>query len=739
MDVVVLKEEEVELLEKKLRDQTTGVVPKLNGDDILKASALVDWLVSNMQLTRPKAAEYGQMLWNRGVFDHVAPHPFRDDDQLFRLKQNEQQQQQSNGRRSTDENQWTQLKHDAPNKDVASADPIAKLHKSIENATKVYQKLLREKNQASSPNTLLGLRLLDQTLNLIAAPHNNTTHQHYNQILSMLQNPTISFVAQNGDGGVASSGTPDNKSAAPAAHTAKKSTTTTDSHQQVQQQQQQGGQGGEPDVDEILAVSEKIESGLLEQLRLAHQQTNYLKQMKKTKTGGAATPAAAGAATTAPSGVASKFVPATEESISLQRQRSSSYFGTGALKGIDLAPVVIGCVENKFPKYLIAETKNDNFVFTINGPAHDQLESANHSCFNSHFFARTISTYPHLPGHPKREGDPICDHFCVQVQSTRVIAAVADGCNWGIRPAEAALKASTSFVEFISRALSSEIQTVQDAGNQILSAFNYAHNKIIDGKTDIWEAGTTTLIGGVMVELLNDSSTVAGQQAAPLSRSVPVSNAGQQKDLTKTTLGSPRDNTPPSKWGFICASVGDCKAFHFNHATKKFVDITKGNRQSVDDCKDPGGRLGPYVANGHPDLRNLCLHFLPCQENDIIILVSDGVHDNLDPQTIGVQPKDIQLPHESWESMDAEKAQESKIKYMQEFLKMKLRTADVDDPLTSKMIVEKLLEHCFETTRSSRDFMETFPNRPLPEDLKAYPGKMDHTTCVAFRVGKQSL
>ncbi|EFA82233.1 protein phosphatase 2C-related protein [Heterostelium album PN500] len=796
---VLLKEDEVEILESKLRDPTSGIIPKLSGDDQIRACDIVDWLITSMPISRSKATEYGQMLWNRGVFDHIAPG-FADNDQQFRLKPSE-----ISPRRSVDEQQWNQLRQDSAQKDTASADPIAKLHKSIENATKVYQRLLREKNQLAPPNMLLGLKLLDQTLNLITSSGDNSVaHPGYSQILYLLANPDS--VAESGAAEV-DADTEDQSSFTPQPYT-KKLPAIPESKQKSQQEE-------DTEVVEALSVSEKLEAGLIEQLSLAQQQTNLLKQLLNKTTANpttASTTSVASQASASTSANDKQIVSPTIQSVAypnssfdespISLQRSISNY-MGLLKGIDLAPVVIGSVENKFPKFLIADPRNDSFIFTVNGPMPDQLESSIHSCFNNNFYARTVSTYPHLPGHPKREGDPICDHFSIQMQANRVIAAIADGCNWGVRPQEAALKASTSFVDFISKALSSEIQTVQDAGNHILSAFNFAHNKIIEGKSDIWEAGTTTLLGGVMVELVGGNDTATTTTASPPLQSHPSSqttpyasppsnNNTLASSVSTSSLASSVFNHPtsshspissssnssppsppissesnnnnnftnflsrsvpnakdlsknsaarepaPSKWGFICASVGDCKAFHYNHTNKKFTDITKNNRGNVDDPKDPGGRLGPYVANGHPDLRNLCLHFLPCQENDIIILLSDGVHDNLDPHTIGVSPRECGMPHDHWSDMDVEKAQDSKSKYMQEFLKKKLRPTP-DEPIHPKNIVEKLIEHCVETTRSSREFMVAYPHKPLPDDLKAYPGKMDHTTCIAFKVGKQSL
>ena len=39
-----------------------------------------------------------------------------------------------------------------------------------------------------------------------------------------------------------------------------------------------------------------------------------------------------------------------------------------------------------------------------------------------------------------------------------------------------------------------------------------------------------------------------------------------------------------------------------------------------------GGRIGPYLEGGTPDLRNIELFFTMCDENDLLIVMSDGAH-----------------------------------------------------------------------------------------------------------------
>jgi hypothetical protein len=74
-------------------------------------------------------------------------------------------------------------------------------------------------------------------------------------------------------------------------------------------------------------------------------------------------------------------------------------------------------------------------------------------------------------------------------------------------------------------------------------------------------------------------------------------------------------------------SIGDCKAYKYSTKSGRVEEITKGNRGNQD-AKDPGGRLGPTLEGGAPDLRNLKLYCVFCEEGDLIIAASDGVHDN---------------------------------------------------------------------------------------------------------------
>jgi len=86
------------------------------------------------------------------------------------------------------------------------------------------------------------------------------------------------------------------------------------------------------------------------------------------------------------------------------------------------------------------------------------------------------------------------------------------------------------------------------------------------------DVGTTTLLGGVLVEIVPEGEI-------------------QSKFVEK--LGYLRiELIQYIRWAFVCTSVGDCKAYLYRHKSRKVVDLISDNRGGID-TTDPGGRLGP--------------------------------------------------------------------------------------------------------------------------------------------------
>lgn len=190
------------------------------------------------------------------------------------------------------------------------------------------------------------------------------------------------------------------------------------------------------------------------------------------------------------------------------------------------------------------------------------------------------------------------------------------------------------------------------------------------------------------------------------------------------------------KYIFTLASIGDCKIYHYKKEENLFFDLTFDNRDISLDPSDPGGRLGPFGADGEPDLRNLDLYSTICEKGDLIICVSDGIHDNLDPELLGILPKDIKIEFDSWSEIPSQVACSLKSKFALRLLKsLLLKDEKRNFKLTPKHCVNVLIHHAQNVTKSTRDWVFVNPQAKLPTNYRKLPGKLDHTTCVTFEVG----
>lgn len=316
-------------------------------------------------------------------------------------------------------------------------------------------------------------------------------------------------------------------------------------------------------------------------------------------------------------------------------------------------------------------------------------------------YARSIATYPQ-----KTLGyDVICDQFYVKALGNRVVFALADGCSWGIKSRKAAQIASKVIVDEVSSLdVQNEIQDTLDVKHLLFRSFSVAHEKIIETATEFEYPGTTTLVGGMIFQMSD------------------------------------------TQWGSVIVTVGDCKVFVFIKKSNQFVDITYGNRRNVNDPCDPGGRLGPYGNGMEPDLRNLEARFWPLEKDDILFAVSDGIHDNLDPESFGLSPNDLcnsdlitdstlkeKIKDKSWSDLNIHVAEKLKSQWMTN----KIHQLTDNQEKSSESILTALIQHSYNTTAKSRDYLDEDPSRSEPKDYRLFPGKMDHTTGVAIKVDCQ--
>jgi len=109
--------------------------------------------------------------------------------------------------------------------------------------------------------------------------------------------------------------------------------------------------------------------------------------------------------------------------------------------------------------------------------------------------------------------------------------------------------------------------------------------------------------------------------------------------------------------GYLVGTVvGDSKVFIIRqqHGGERIcLEPTEGSRGEVYLASDPGGSLGPRSHDEkHADLRNLSMFAVKLELGDKVIVCSDGVHDNLDPETLGESPLQYDLEASEWDPAD---------------------------------------------------------------------------------------
>ncbi|CAH1132294.1 unnamed protein product [Ceutorhynchus assimilis] len=226
-----------------------------------------------------------------------------------------------------------------------------------------------------------------------------------------------------------------------------------------------------------------------------------------------------------------------------------------------------------------------------------------------------------------KNGDPIADCFGVIARGDSAILAVADGVNWGEKASIAAKSAVHASLHYLNKTIFNDTKPFEKlttktddaaSGNDplnpnettnliantrevfvcLLRAFNCAHDLILENKGML-----TTLTVAIIL---------------PLKQKLPQRN--------ETSV---RSNEPH----YVCCvcNVGDTLAYVYSqrHGIR---ELTKGSHDvnSNRDMRDALGALGP-VDGINPELSNLTLSITTLNKGDIVMVASDGLTDNFDP------------------------------------------------------------------------------------------------------------
>ena len=336
----------------------------------------------------------------------------------------------------------------------------------------------------------------------------------------------------------------------------------------------------------------------------------------------------------------------------------------------------------------LEKASNSRAIATLMGPGDSTCSLVTYEGLAS---GQAISNYPLIANRPYREGDPICDRFMVRLYRDYTFIALADGCNWGHMSRKAAKRATKRLLETIEE-FEEVTKDCRTAAAVLLLGFSRGHERILDfGRDQLGPGpGKTTLVGGLLLH-----------------------NVEKEADAPYT---------------FVFTTLGDCKFMHFDRTTGTVRDITSGNRLNILDARDAGGRLGG--SHERTDIRNLSIGSVLVQEGDMIIALSDGVHDNFDPQACGISPRELGMEADTWEQAPYDLALQAKTTFMEQRIMENLRSLPTS--FTPEHVVARLIETSETITSPSRRFMEEFPSDKLPPDLRKYPGKLDHASCACI-------
>ena len=340
---------------------------------------------------------------------------------------------------------------------------------------------------------------------------------------------------------------------------------------------------------------------------------------------------------------------------------------------------------------------------------------------------KTTDTYAFDVIKGEKAGQPNCDSFYAEGFTKMLLFGVADGIGWGIPSRRASQAALLGFQNQLKSSITKKLQKLQTwdtvmIGEICIEALNTSH-EFVNSNTE----AKTTFAGGVIIELANQGRR---------SRSFDYCGSSDEEETSII-------EAPKKKWALVAVSVGDTLVYRYSSRREKVTELTTSDRTFG--VRDAGGSLG----GSQPDYRNLSLHFCLLEEGDYVIAVSDGVHDNLDPEILKQRPIDIGLNETDWKEVPNDTKNNAKRKFKEEKLNQIIHHYP-DTDISAKTIVNNVIEFIWNTTSDHRNAYEQGAQlqkdwdslKPADREaeqariqaaLKDPAGKFDHVTCLCIK------
>ncbi|GJQ85952.1 hypothetical protein Trydic_g21800 [Trypoxylus dichotomus] len=238
--------------------------------------------------------------------------------------------------------------------------------------------------------------------------------------------------------------------------------------------------------------------------------------------------------------------------------------------------------------------------------------------YSEHIYGLSDSLYDKNQISNVKNGDPIADCFGIVARKDSAVLAVADGVNWGEKACIAAKSAVHGCLHYLNKTIFNDTKPFE---------------KLI--KSDPKEIKSQASVNET--HILNTQEVfVCLLRAFNCAHDLILQNNGMLTTLTVAVVLPLKRNSiqkPSEEDEYVCCvcNVGDTLAYIYSHKYG-IRELTKGSHdvQSNRDMRDALGALGP-VDGTNPELSNLTLSITKLRKGDIVMVASDGLTDNFDP------------------------------------------------------------------------------------------------------------
>ena len=373
---------------------------------------------------------------------------------------------------------------------------------------------------------------------------------------------------------------------------------------------------------------------------------------------------------------------------------------------------------------------------------------------------KTIDTYAFDVIKGEKAGQPNADSYFAEGFPRNICFGLADGIGWGVPSRRASQSALLGFNTFLKAEITKKLQKTLEWDTLMIAdicrnALDMSHTFV-----NSFTEAKTTFVGGMIIELCHQDSTIVHQNKktniviktstfnsdCTSSDDDDVDNLDGNFESSDTSSADEKLSKKRKKWCFVGISVGDTLVYRFSSIRGDVKEVTVSDRTFG--VRDAGGCIG----GSSPDFRNLSYHFCLLDEGDFIIAVSDGVHDNLDPEILKLCPDDLGVEVEGnlWKNIPDTQKNQVKRNFKEHQLKNIIFNCD-QHSISTLSIVGNVINFVFDSTADHRNAYERGSElqknwdkldpekRDLEQEqiksiLKNPVGKFDHVTCLCIKV-----